>query len=33
MPALARLAGLSYADLIDRLIGQALAATEVNHGW
>jgi D-alanine-D-alanine ligase len=31
MPALARLAGLSYADLIDRLIGQALAPAESNH--
>jgi D-alanine-D-alanine ligase len=32
MPALARLAGLSYADLIDRLIGQALVASECHHG-
>jgi D-alanine-D-alanine ligase len=31
MPALARLAGLSYANLIDWLIGLALAATESHH--
>jgi D-alanine-D-alanine ligase len=31
MPALARLAGLSCADLIDWLISQALAASEGHH--